>query len=161
MSPASRLPRIAAGVEWKDRVLNAVLFGTAVVTVAILILLAFAIPQIRSGTANTKAQVRSDRLTACRSAFRTDIDSATLDLQVATAKGQTLITRAVGAAVTGDRELLRSIGFELLAVDVEKDQAIEDVDRANRAYKAAVLRSTDDPETFVAECQSRDRKRTS
>lgn len=161
MSPASRLPRVAAGTERKDKVLNLILFITAVVTVLTLAISAVALPQIMTGTSNTKAQVRSDRLTACRSAYRTDIDSATLDLSVASAKAQSLFTRAIGAAVTQDRVLLRDLAFQLVAVDEEKEAAIDAVATANQRYKAAVARSAADPAAFVNECQNRDQKRTS
>lgn len=136
-----------------DQKINVLLMVVGLVTAATLILAALIYPQVSSSSAGIEAQRESDQITACRSAYRADIDTAVLRLAIAQSASDELIRRGLAAVALRDRELLNEIAHEAERVDEAINDAVVNAARANDAYAQAVEQSAQDPDAFLASCK--------
>ena len=109
-----------------------------------------------SVTANQSvdAQRRSDEVTACRSAWRTPIDQADAELELARNERDDAYLLGLAAAVTDDDQTLRDLLDQVPDVRVDVAAAVEAKRVAAIEYEAAVQRSLRDPAGFLADCRN-------
>ena len=123
----------------QDRLVKGLQFGTAVLTVIVLILAGMTLPAALSGADNSSRVQESTDIAACRALARVPIDEARTEIE-------SLILDGLTAAATGELDrtsdvLLKAEGAQARLVD------------ATATYKAAIELSTADPDAFLADCQ--------
>lgn len=134
-----------------DQRINALLVAVAVVTLGVVLLI---LPTVTVSADNIQAQTRSDQITACRAAFRAEIDQAREQLYIATAESDDVIRRGLAAVAAGDDDLLADLVLEGIEVDQDIRAAITRLSLANEAYARAVDRSVGaDQEAFLDDCR--------
>lgn len=138
-----------------ERRTNVLLGGVFIVTLVTLMVAALIYPQASTGADNTRAQLRSDELAACRSTYRAEIDDASLILAIAQARSDEVIRRGLAAFAADNEPLLDELVAEGLEVDESITSAIEAVAAANSAYGRAVALSATSPDVFLRQCQDR------
>lgn len=117
-----------------------------------LILAAILIPKILD---NTDASRRTDDLTSCRATYRADIDHAMT--VVLTTHGDELdaVGAAAVAAIRQDPTTLALVAAQIETATTARQAAIGALLDASDAYDAAVRRSREDPDKFLADCEDR------
>jgi len=119
-------------------------------TVTVLIVLVAAVAATLVIVANSATDSESARISSaetqeqaqiagCRSVYRSDIDDASARLDV-------LIATGLPAAVAEDEAALNAVLAEFPA-------AVDALNTANDEYRAAIIRSLQDPDEFLRECE--------
>lgn len=139
--------------EWLSGPAATKLIGiaTLVVAVSMMVLAALTVPGL---VADTAANRRTDDLGACRDEARSGIDDADVDLATATARVQALVAVGLSAAVAEDVESLQQVIGQIQAATDQVDDAIDDLTEAADRYAAAVTLSREDPDRFLALCET-------
>jgi hypothetical protein len=138
-----------------EKRLNGIVWLTALITAATLILAAIGLPQIVRGADNTAAQRRSDDISACRSEYRSGIDDASLRLDQGNAQSLSHITNALAAVALDDNRRLAELAALAPSIEASKTDALDDLSVATKAYAKAVKLSRQDPSRFLELCKRR------
>lgn len=135
-----------------DRGVNLLLVAVLVVTLGTLLIAAVALPNILGQGSTLRAQVRSDEITACRSAHRANIDQAESVSKDAESRRLDAFAAVILAAAE-DSDLAEATSL-LRSTSLEAASARADVRDAVDAYDDAVAASSEDPDAFLVACQT-------
>lgn len=139
----SRSPKV-------DRRLNFLIVISSLSVGALLILT----PAALATRDSTVASARTDELAACRGQFRALVDSANVEVTVATSKVQAAIAAGLVAIVHEDDRSLAAAVEQAGTGRVETLAAVGQLAEAVAGYSTAVTEAQEDPEGFLAECRS-------
>lgn len=121
----------------QDRLVKGLQFGTAVLTVIVLVLAGMTLPAALSGADNSSRVQESTDIAACRALARVPIDEARTEIE-------SLILDGLTAAAVGALDP---------AVLARADTAQAALVAATSSYKASIELSTADPEAFLEQCR--------
>lgn len=121
----------------QDRLVKGLQFGTAVLTVIVLVLAGMTLPAALSGADNSSRVQESTDIAACRALARVPIDEARTEIEA-------LILDGLTAAAVGDLDPDVLVNAEAAQVRLVE---------ATATYKAAIEQSTADPDGFLASCK--------
>lgn len=123
-----------------DRRVSWLLALTLAVAVVLVTTTALLVPATFSARNNADQVARGNDLGTCRSEMRADIDRAN-------SRSSILILEGLSAEAEGDHERLVALLGEVPDIQAEMRDAID-------RYDAAVTRSREDPDGFLADCRN-------
>lgn len=138
-----------------DRGLNLIGLITLVVTIVEVLLALVAIPAILNTSSDTDKITEGNEMAACRSIYRSKIDTAMSELVSAEAQLGVLTNEGFQAALDEDRAELDRVLAEAPVIRADLSGAISALSVATTDYATAGDRSLKDPQGFLATCPTR------